>query len=114
MNSNLCEAQILLIKNFDNSHADARKVRVRIEFLQVGEVDTQNEKFHARVKITSKWYDNSITADTKYDAKNHMHWNPKLYIENAFSDKFQEEVSYSVKKEGEQTLIKETRISTGY
>jgi hypothetical protein len=113
MNSNLfSETKALLMKNLDGSYPDARVVRVCIEFFQIGEVDTQNEKFHARVKITSKWYDNTITDE--YDEKNPLHWNPKLFIENAYSDKFYEEISYSIKKESDnKTLIKETRISTG-
>jgi len=56
-----------------------RIIEVYIEFIQIGEVDTMNEKFQAIVKIKSKWLENEIITD--YDPKEY--WNPKLFIENA-------------------------------
>lgn len=105
------ETKTLLMSNLDSSDASAaaKIVQIRIEFIQVGEIDTMNEKYNAKVKTTAKWQDTKVTD--KYDSK--TDWNPELYIENAISDKFQESVTYSQSKE-DPTLITETRISSGF
>lgn len=86
-----------------------RFVEVRIVFLQIGEVDTINEKFQAVVKTKAKWYDTEII--TEYDPK--KHWNPKLFIENALHEKFKEEITYEVARYFDKTIVTETRISKG-
>lgn len=102
----LIQAESLNIENINKS---LRIIEVQIVFLQIGEVDTINEKFQAIVKIKSKWYENEILSE--YDPRED--WNPKLFIENALYDKFQEEISYDLKVCDDKTLITETRISKG-
>ena len=65
--------------NIEIINKSLRIIEVQIVFLQIGEVDTMNEKFQAIVKIKSKWLENEIITD--YDPKGY--WNPKLFIENA-------------------------------
>jgi hypothetical protein len=86
-----------------------RVIKCRIEFLQIGEVDTMNERYQATVKIKAKWYEDEII--TEYD-KN-KYWNPKLFIENALHEKFYEEISYSVQKDGKGTIVTQTMVSKG-
>ena len=95
--------------NIEIINKSLRIIEVQIVFLQIGEVDTINEKFQAIVKIKSKWYENEILSE--YDPRED--WNPKLFIENALYDKFQEEISYDLKVCDDKTLITETRISKG-
>ena len=102
----LIQAESLNIENINKS---LRIIEVQIVFLQIGEVDTINEKFQAIVKIKSKWYENEILSE--YDPRED--WNPKLFIENALYDKFQEEISYDLKVCDDKTLITETPISKG-
>ena len=84
-------------------------IEVKIEFVAIGEVDTMNEKYQAQVKIKSKWVENEIIDE--YDPDEH--WNPKLFIENAFHD-LKEEIHYKATKyDDKRTLITETRISKG-
>lgn len=87
--------------NMECLNATLKLIEVRIEFIQIGEVDTviccqflheymfyysnsmlkpfkMNEKFQAIVKTRAKWYENSHISD--YDPKEH--WNPKLFIGN--------------------------------
>ena len=63
--------------------APLRVVECSLQFLQIGEVDTMNERFQAVVLIKAKWYESDKITD--YDPK--KYWNPKLYIENASYDK---------------------------
>ena len=42
----------------ENLNTFLRIIEVYIEFIQIGEVDTMNEKFQAIVKIKSKWIEN--------------------------------------------------------
>lgn len=87
----------------------ARLVWVRIEFITFGEVDTMNERYHAEVKIRSKWYDDGEIDE--YDST--RHWNPKLYIENAMPD-VKEEFKYTVTKIGDKVMVIETRKAKGW
>jgi hypothetical protein len=96
-------------KNERQNSTILRIIKCRIEFLQIGEVDTMNERYQAIVKIKAKWYEDEII--TEYD-KN-KYWNPKLFIENALHEKFQEEITYSVKEEGSGTIVTQTMISKG-
>ena len=96
-------------KNERQNSTVLRIIKCRIEFLQIGEVDTMNERYQAIVKIKAKWYEDEVI--TEYD-KN-KYWNPKLFIENALHEKFQEEITYSVKEEGSGTIVTQTMISKG-
>lgn len=96
------------------SFSGIKTVWVKINFEQIGEVDTMNEKYQAHVRIKSKWYhvdDGEELIDDEYDPK--RHWYPKLYIENALHD-VKEELSYKVTRlEDGKILITETRSSRG-
>ena len=96
-------------KNERQNSTILRIIKCRIEFLQIGEVDTMNERYQAIVKIKAKWYEDEII--TEYD-KN-KYWNPKLFIENALHEKFYEEISYSVQKDGKGTIVTQTMVSKG-
>lgn len=87
----------------------SKLVKINVEFLWFGQVDTVNEKFQAIVCIESKWYEN--THLTEYSPK--TDWNPKLYIENSGFEKMNEDISYHICLEDQRTLITETRISEG-
>jgi hypothetical protein len=93
-----------------NSLILPRLVEVSIVFLQIGEVDTINEKFQANIKITSKWCEYTVLDD--YDSR--KDWNPEIFISNVLHlEKFKEEISYDLLKYSDKTIIIETRISKG-
>jgi hypothetical protein len=89
-----------------------KTVRCTIEFLQIGEVDTMNERYQAIVKIKARWHEKTeITGE--YDSN--LDWNPKLYVENILHEKSMEQVSYEVINENTgKTIIIETRIVKGW
>ena len=95
--------------NMDHLNTQLRIIEVRMEFIQIGEVDTINEKFQAIVKTKAKWFENDIL--TEYDPREN--WNPKLFIENALHDKFHEDIQYNITNYDDKTMITETRISKG-
>ncbi len=103
---NNCKNGISIAMN--NFNSSPRIVEVRIVFLTIGEVDTMNEKYQAQVKIRSKWYENEELEE--YDPN--KNWNPKLFIENALHD-LKEEITYTITKLENKTMIVETRISRG-
>lgn len=91
-----------------------RRVAIVFEFLNIGEIDTLNEKFQAEVAITSTWEiysDRAVNADIfeKYDAK--KHWNPQLYIENAIAVK--QDIDYDTSIDGDQYFVTEKRNVKG-
>ena len=89
---------------------DLKIVQCRIEFFKIGKVDTFNEEFAATVKIRSKWYENEII--NKYNPE--LHWNPKLFVENAVPDlQFFQEISYKSVIKEDTTEITELRICKG-
>jgi hypothetical protein len=95
-----------------NSLASQVIVWVRINFENIGEVDTMNEKYQALVSIKCKWYHIDDNEDV-YDYDPKKHWYPKLYIENALHD-VKEEITYKVtKSENGRSLITETRMAKG-
>lgn len=64
MNEN--EHHFLLSQNL-NSFLSPKIIECSIQFIQIGEVDTMNEKYQAIVQIKAKWY---VDEDmTEYDAK---------------------------------------------
>lgn len=86
----------------------AKLIEIRVEFLTIGEVDTMNERYEAEVRIKSRWYDEDIIEEYDKD----KHWNPKLFIENALYD-VKQDISYSVSKINDKTIVTETRIAKG-
>lgn len=98
-----------LVNTDQSSLLSTRIVECSIEFLQIGEVDTMNERYQAIVQTKSKWYENE--SITEYNPK--QHWNPKLFIENASHEKFQEDISYTVTNLSDKTMITEIRLSKG-
>lgn len=56
-----------------------RVIESRVQFLNLGVVDTIHETFRASILIKSRWKDTSRFTD--YDPM--VHWNPLLHIENA-------------------------------
>ena len=98
-----------------SSSVTARVVWVRIDFENIGEVDTMNEKYQATVRIKCKWYHVQQEPDEEdfeeYDPK--KHWYPKLYLENALHD-VKEEFAYKVTQVDDQRkMITETRTARG-
>ena len=80
------------------SRADTKVVQVTIEFMRMGEIDTLNEKFNAELLIQAKWRaaESEEHIVNEYDPK--VHWNPMLYIENAFSEP-KESVRYEMTRD---------------
>ena len=96
----------------DENNSSCKTVFVRIEFLNFGEIDTMNEKFYAEVRIRSRWTHSGEKID-KFDKD--KHWHPKLFIQNALSDKYQEEKNYVVKQmDDDQIIVTEVRSVKGY
>lgn len=86
-----------------------REVELRIIFLRIGEIDTQNEKFFAEILVEAKWEEPKLSAEfdqrlvreeKELSSANALrYWNPKIYIENALNDPSQATISYKMKKE---------------
>jgi hypothetical protein len=112
-NTNSVEMSRLLEMNDERvgikASAFPRQIWVRVEYVQIGDIDTVNEKYWAEVKIKSKWYDEGDF--TQYDKK--LHWNPKLYIENSIEDKLKEDIIYTVAREDGKTVVTENRLVKG-
>ena len=97
-------------ENFPLISSDARRVRVMIEFTKLGEIDNLNDRYQAVFNIDSSWIE--PTDIDFYDPS--RHWNPKLYIENAFQEP-KEAITYSMRRDSEQNLvITEHRETKGY
>ena len=106
--------EIVIPSRFRSLSLDAsipKLVEVHVVFIQLGEVDTINEKFQAIVKIKAKWYESASLFTSEYDPK--IHWNPKLFIANALNEKFKEEIIYETEKVYDKVIVTETRISKG-
>ena len=101
-------------------NSDAVEVQVRVEFLNLGTIDTMNEKYEAEVKIISRWEDKkSDFGDKKVfkleKDKKFEYWHPDLFIENALSDKYVEEKTYTIKSlYYGVSEVTETRIAKGF
>ena len=77
----MTELDTLLIGNdskLNKKSMGVHEVHVQFEFVSLGEIDTMNERFHASIRIKSRWEIDEHT--NAYDAK--RHWNPKLFVEN--------------------------------
>ena len=95
-------------RTLGGNNPDIKYVQVVIEFTRIGEIDTMNEKYQAEVIIESKWTENFDIIE--YDPD--LHWNPKLFIENAINE-LKETISYRTHKENGCTVITEVRRSKG-
>lgn len=78
-----------------------KTVEVVIEFYKLGEIDTLNEKYHAELYIEAKWVEPDTVLE-KYDPD--IHWNPKLYIENAIEEKYIE-TKYEIKNDSSNSCV---------
>lgn len=96
--------------SFNDEEADIRIVQVVIEFTRIGEIDTMNEKYQAEIIIESKWRDKRDYDNIEYDPD--VHWNPRLFIENAINE-IKENITYRVTKENGSSIITEVRRSKG-
>lgn len=76
--------------------------------MRIGEIDTINEKYHAEIRIESKWVENEDILE--YDRN--RHWNPELFIENSFNE-LKEEINYELVKQNGKTYVTEIRIAKG-
>ena len=62
-----------------------------------------------QVRITSTWDDDEDIE--VYNEK--QHWNPKIFVENAFTDKLKEDLSYRVSRLDGKSTITEIRMARG-
>jgi hypothetical protein len=92
------------------SYHGQRQVQILIKFLRIGEIDMMNEKYQAEILIESRWVETDRINE--YDPKNWKHWNPKLFIENAFDDAKQQ-LNYGISVENGKVIVTETRIVNG-
>jgi hypothetical protein len=102
------------VSQMDNVSAtvgsESRVVHIVVEFMRMGEIDTLNEKFHADLFIESKWIETENIGN-EYDPK--KHWNPRLYIENAFQEP-KEIIRYEMSRDANNVLfITEKRVVKG-
>ncbi len=86
-----------------------KKIQCRVEFVNIGEVDTFREQFKAYVIVRSRWFEKEKIEE--YDAE--THWNPQLYIQNLIPEKIYETVTYKVIQHEDTTEIIETRSCKG-
>jgi hypothetical protein len=91
------------------SSAKKREVECRIEFVNIGEVDTYNEQFKAHVIIRSRWYEDGHIE--QYSPE--KYWNPKLFIKNLIPEKNYEAVAYKLIQFETNTEITEIRTCKG-
>lgn len=92
------------------SSAKKREVECRIEFVNIGEVDTYNEQFKAHVIIRSRWYEDGHIE--QYSPE--KYWNPKLFIKNLIPEKNYEAVAYKLIQFETNTEITEIRTCKGF
>jgi hypothetical protein len=93
-----------------NVGSEPRVVYVVVEFMRMGEIDTLNEKFHAELLIESRWVETEHIGN-EYDPK--RHWNPRLYIENAYMEP-KEIIRYEMSRDLNNVLyITEKRVVKG-
>ena len=96
------------------NQSSKKMVMLSFEFVNIGVIDTMNEKFQAEVIIQSKWEvypDLEKNRDILNEYDPDRHWNPKLYIENAIT--VREEIDYEPSIEGDRYFITETRNTKG-
>lgn len=98
-----------------NQFSLSRPIRIiecRIQFLNLGVVDTIHETFRASVLIKSRWREPIFIDEYKPE----RHWNPLLVVENGQTIptvNWSEKVSYSVVNLGDVTEITEARLIDG-
>jgi len=114
----MSESSAMIPMNDTNSNAT--EVQVRVEFLNLGTIDTMNEKYEAEVKIISRWQDKKSDFGDKTEFKiekdkKFEYWHPDLFIENALADKYVEEKKYKIHplNYGVSEVVEE-RIAKGF
>ena len=85
-----------------------KKVFVAFEFINIGGIDTLNEKFKAHVIVESKWEFEGESIES-YDPK--FHWNPELSLENLITGT--ETVKYSISHDKDVIFITEIKKTKG-
>ena len=110
MHKNNSNKELILSTNSitQNDNEEAKIVEVFIKFIRVGEIDTMNEKYHAEIRIESKWRESQNM--TEYDPN--INWNPLLYIENSFKEPKQE-IVYEITNFNDCSYITEVRRLKG-
>ena len=59
--------RVLIKKDVNHNPSDAYKVKVRIDFLKIGEIDTLKEHFQAEVLIQAKWIDPELKLKVHFN-----------------------------------------------
>ncbi len=92
-------------------------VTCSLKFIQIGEVDTVNERFQAIIELEAKWEDNKIPDNSLnkiFQSKDWKEWDPKIFIENSLYDKNNiEEITFFATKISNTIQVTETRIIKG-
>jgi hypothetical protein len=92
-------------------------VTCSLQFIQIGEVDTVNERFQAIIELEAKWEDNKIPDNSLnkiFQSKDWKEWDPKIFIENSLFDKNNiEEITFFATKISNTIQVTETRIIKG-
>ncbi len=92
-------------------------VTCSLQFIQIGEVDTVNERFQAIIELEAKWEDNKIPDNSLnkiFQSKDWKEWDPKIFIENSLYDKNNiEEITFFATKISNTIQVTETRIIKG-
>lgn len=86
--------------NYKDELIEPKHVQVYIHFGRIGEIDTMNEKYQAEFTVESSWISNEPISN--YDPN--VHWNPKLYIENAIQEP-KESIKYSLSRDANNNCI---------
>ncbi len=92
-------------------------VTCSLQFIQIGEVDTVNERFQAIIELEAKWEDNKIPDNSLnkiFQSTDWKEWDPKIFIENSLYDKNNiEEITFFATKISNTIQVTETRIIKG-
>ena len=92
-------------------------VTCSLQFIQIGEVDTVNERFQAIIELEAKWEDKKIPNNNLnkiIQSKDWKEWDPKIFIENSLYDKNNiEEITFFATKISNSIQVTETRIIKG-
>jgi len=96
-------------RNNLNKKTQPYEVKISIQFLRIGEIDTINEKYYAEICVEAQWVQHGYIKE--YDPD--LHWNPKIVIENSIFEP-KEKVTYEVKKFYDMVKIRESRYLKGF
>ncbi|XP_074642258.1 cys-loop ligand-gated ion channel-like isoform X3 [Tubulanus polymorphus] len=91
-------------------------VALRMVFLKIGEIDTLKENYTADIFLYATWPEESLDGwDDKIDINTvdySKYWNPKLVVENTYSDEPKEDIWQSVQfdNNGKATMVEKRRL----